>query len=129
MLNSFEHVFPLINKTVIENIAYSRVDLVNESTSSEHVNEPKRSKRKIVENSFGFDFITVFVVKKPDKINEQFVFIFFIGDDPKTYKEALTSIYSSFWKEAIKSELDSIMMNHTWDLVYLPTSNKSIKCK
>ncbi|KAK4389970.1 hypothetical protein Sango_2060300 [Sesamum angolense] len=48
-----------------------------------------------------------------------------VEDDPKTYMEA-TSIDSSFWKEAIRNELDSIMMNHTWDLVDLPIG-KTIK--
>lgn len=31
----------------------------------------------------------------------------------KTYKEAVTLIHASFWKEGIKSELDSIMVNNT----------------
>ncbi|KAL0352264.1 UNVERIFIED_CONTAM: Retrovirus-related Pol polyprotein from transposon TNT 1-94 [Sesamum calycinum] len=43
--------------------------------------------------------------------------------------EAITSIDSSFWKEDIKNELDSIMTNHTWDLVDLPVGSKPIKCK
>ena len=34
-----------------------------------------------------------------------------------------------FWKEAINSELDSIMSNHTWDLVDLPKGSKPIRCK
>ena len=34
-----------------------------------------------------------------------------------------------FFKEAITSELDSIMTNHTWELVDLPKGCKSIKCK
>ncbi|KAL0533870.1 hypothetical protein IC582_028141 [Cucumis melo] len=33
------------------------------------------------------------------------------------------------WKEAIKSELDSLVMNHTWDLVDLPMGKKPIRCK
>ena len=70
--------------------------------------------------------MTTLIVEKPDKINEQFVSIFFISNDPKTYKVALASIDSSFWKEAIKSELDSIMMNHNWDLVDLPKGSKPI---
>ena len=91
----FEHLFPL-NNTTIENFASSRIDMVNESISSEHVNELKRSERKRTYNSFGPDFIIAFIVEKPHKIKEQFVSLFLIGDDPKTYKEALTSIDSSF---------------------------------
>ncbi|KAA0043125.1 ty1-copia retrotransposon protein [Cucumis melo var. makuwa] len=47
-------------------------------------------------------------------------------EDPKTYQEALDSVESSMWKEAIKSELDSLVMNHAWDLVDLPLGNKPI---
>ncbi|KAK4406282.1 hypothetical protein Sango_0634700 [Sesamum angolense] len=49
-----------------------------------------------------------------------------VEDDPNTYMEAITSIDSSFWKEANRNELDSIMLNHTWDLVDLPIG-KTIK--
>ncbi|KAK4406055.1 Retrovirus-related Pol polyprotein from transposon TNT 1-94 [Sesamum angolense] len=54
---------------------------------------------------------------------------FLVDEDPKTYVEAITSIDSSFWKEAIKNELDSIITNHTWDRVDLPVGSKPIKCK
>ena len=33
------------------------------------------------------------------------------------------------WKEAINSEIESIMRNHTWEIVNLPPSNKTISCK
>lgn len=36
---------------------------------------------------------------------------------------------SSFWKESIKSKLDSIMMNYTWDLADLPIGIKPIRSK
>ncbi|CAN1223487.1 hypothetical protein LINPERPRIM_LOCUS2089, partial [Linum perenne] len=41
----------------------------------------------------------------------------------------MKSVDSSFWKEAIQSELESIKSNHTWDLVDLPTGSKAIGCK
>ena len=31
------------------------------------------------------------------------------------------------WKEAIKSEIDSILQNHTWELVNLPLSCKPLR--
>ncbi|KAL6311666.1 hypothetical protein AAG906_022598 [Vitis piasezkii] len=34
-----------------------------------------------------------------------------------------------FWKEAINSEIESIMHNHTWKLVDLPPGNKHLGCK
>jgi hypothetical protein len=55
--------------------------------------------------------------------------LYLIDEDPKTYQEALNSVDSSMWKETIKSELDSLVMNHTWDLVDLPMGNKPIGCK
>ena len=33
------------------------------------------------------------------------------------------------WKEAIKSEIDSILHNHTWELVDLPLSSKPLGYK
>ena len=52
-----------------------------------------------------------------------------IEEDPKTYKEAMTSRDASFWKEAINYEMDSIMSNQTWELVNLPPRSKPIGCK
>ena len=48
---------------------------------------------------------------------------------PKTYKEALSSRDSSFWKEAINDEIDSLLSNGTWVLVDLPPKCKPIGCK
>ncbi|KAK4388137.1 Retrovirus-related Pol polyprotein from transposon TNT 1-94 [Sesamum angolense] len=95
----------------------------------ENVVEIRRSKRQKTERSFGPDFLTSFLTEDPNRIDEQFVSAFLVDEDPKTYVEAITSIDSSFWKEAIKNELDSIMTNHTWDLEDLPVGSKPIKCK
>ena len=34
-----------------------------------------------------------------------------------------------FWKDAINDEMDSIMSNHTWEIVDLPLGFKPIDCK
>ncbi|PHU24885.1 hypothetical protein BC332_03217 [Capsicum chinense] len=47
----------------------------------------------------------------------------------KTFKEAMVSSDSSFWKEAVNSEIDSILSNHTWELVDLPPGNKPLGSK
>ena len=52
-----------------------------------------------------------------------------VEDDPKTYKEAITSRDSTFWKDAIQDEMDSIVSNHTWELVDLPKGSRPIGCK
>ena len=36
---------------------------------------------------------------------------------------------SAFWKDAIQEEMDSIMSNHTLELVNLPPGSKPIGCK
>ncbi|GJR87319.1 zinc finger, CCHC-type containing protein [Tanacetum coccineum] len=51
-----------------------------------------------------------------------------VEDAPKTYKKAITSMNSAFWKEAIYNEIDSIISNNNWELSYLPPDSKAIKC-
>ncbi|RVW75988.1 Retrovirus-related Pol polyprotein from transposon TNT 1-94 [Vitis vinifera] len=49
--------------------------------------------------------------------------------EPQTFKEAVNSIEGLMWKEAIKSEIDSILQNHTWELVDLPPGCKPLSSK
>ncbi|OIT03878.1 hypothetical protein A4A49_57621, partial [Nicotiana attenuata] len=100
-------------------------------TANEHENEPRRSKRRRIEASFGPDFITTFLIENIDSdvLSDELVSIYLIEEDPKTYSEAIRSIDASFWKEAIKSELDFVVSNHTWDLSDLPKGCKSISIK
>ena len=44
--------------------------------------------------------------------------------EPRTYKEAMNSIEGLMWKEAIDSEIESILHNHTNELVDLPPGCK-----
>ena len=74
--------------------------------------EPSRSKKDRKETNLGDGFYT-----------------FLIDDNPRSYKEVITSLDASFWKEAINSEIESIMCNHTWELVNLPPGAKTIGCK
>ncbi|PHU26689.1 putative polyol transporter 3 [Capsicum chinense] len=41
----------------------------------------------------------------------------------------MSSSESSFWKDAVNSEIDSILNNHTWELVDLPPKNKPLGSK
>ena len=75
--------------------------------------EPIISKRQRTEKSFEPDFLSIFIVERYDEIYCNFTSLFLIDEDPKTYQEALSSIESSMWKEAIKNELDSLTMNQT----------------
>ncbi|KAK3035364.1 hypothetical protein RJ639_033648 [Escallonia herrerae] len=50
-------------------------------------------------------------------------------NEPRTYSEAMSSPEAPHWKEAVNSEIESIMQNHTWELVDLPPGNKLLGCK
>ena len=54
--------------------------------------EPRRSKRVRTEKSFGLNFLT-----------------YVLEEEPQTFKEAVNSSESLMWKEAIQSEIDSIL--------------------
>jgi hypothetical protein len=64
---------------------------------------PKKSKRQRTAKSFGDEFI-----------------MYLVDDTPRTIEEAYLSLDADYWKEAIKSELDSIMPNGTWEIVSRP---------
>ncbi|KAF3636406.1 putative tyrosyl-DNA phosphodiesterase 2-like [Capsicum annuum] len=70
---------------------------------------PRRSTRQRTSTLFGSNFVT-----------------FLLENEPQTIKEAMSSSDSSFWKEAVNSEIDSILSNHTWELVDLPPRNKPL---
>ncbi|KAL0367555.1 UNVERIFIED_CONTAM: Retrovirus-related Pol polyprotein from transposon TNT 1-94 [Sesamum radiatum] len=82
------------------------------SLTHEESDEPRWSKRARVVKNFGSDFVT-----------------YNIEDDPITFKDAMVSSEAKQWKEAVKSEMDSIVSNGTWKLVDLPLGCTSIGCK
>jgi hypothetical protein len=63
----------------------------------------KKSKRQRTARSFGDEFI-----------------MYLVDDTPRTIEEAYSSLDADYWKEAIKSELDLIMSNGTWEVVSRP---------
>nr|GEU73018.1 hypothetical protein [Tanacetum cinerariifolium] len=50
-------------------------------------------------------------------------------NEPTSYREAVTFSEGNQWKEAIKSEIDSILQNHTWELIDLPPDCKPLSYK
>ncbi|KAL0290196.1 UNVERIFIED_CONTAM: Retrovirus-related Pol polyprotein from transposon TNT 1-94 [Sesamum calycinum] len=98
-----EHVEKMTNVGVNPNSA---------SLSHEESDIPRRSKRARVVKDFGSDFVT-----------------YNIEDDPVTFKDAMASLEAKQWKEAVKSEMDSIVSNGTWVLVDLPPGCTTIGCK
>lgn len=116
----FEHIFPC-KREEIESGSKRSLETVNEDSQdiqhevevegNEEV-EPRRSKRARVEKSFGPDFLT-----------------YMLEVEPQNYSQAVNSTDSPLWKEAIRSEIDSIMQNHTWELVDLPLGTKPLSSK
>ncbi|GJT93972.1 zinc finger, CCHC-type containing protein [Tanacetum coccineum] len=64
-----------------------------------------------------------------DKTLSQREYCFIIEEDPRTLSEAMTSRDVAFWKEAVQSEIDSIMHNDTWELTDSPPGCKALGCK
>jgi hypothetical protein len=52
-----------------------------------------------------------------------------VDDTPKTITEAFTSPDADDWKEAVHSEIDTIISNGTWELVDRPYGCKPVSCK
>ena len=73
---------------------------------------PVRNKRQRITKSFGDDFI-----------------VYFVDDTPTSIAEAYASSDADDWKEAIRSEMDSILSNGTWELSELPFGCKPVGCK
>ena len=81
----------------------------NNSEVQQDNDEPRRSKRAKVSKDFGPDYMT-----------------YIVNEEPQTYKAAMESSEAPYWKEAIQSEIDSIVHNNTWKLVDLPSGHKPI---
>ena len=73
---------------------------------------PRRSKRQRVEKTFGEDFI-----------------VYLLDDVPNTLSEAYALPDAEYWKEAVHSEMDSIMANGTWEITDRPIGCKPLGCK
>ena len=52
-----------------------------------------------------------------------------MDDIPRTIEEAYSSPDPDYWKEAVRSEMDSIMSNGTWKVVERPYGCKPVGCK
>jgi len=47
-------------------------------------------------------------------------------EEPTSFQEAIDSPNSKEWMDAMRDEMDSMMRNHVWELVDLPSGRKSI---
>ena len=71
----------------------------------------QKSKRKRTAKSFGDDYI-----------------VYLVNNTPRTIEEAYSSPDANLWKEAVQSEMDSIMSNETWEVVECSYGCKPIGC-
>jgi hypothetical protein len=72
----------------------------------------RKSKRPRIAKSFGNDYS-----------------VYLVDDTPSTIEEAYSSPDADFWKEAIRSEMNSIISNATWEVVEHPYGCRPIESK
>ncbi|WVZ55766.1 hypothetical protein U9M48_006388 [Paspalum notatum var. saurae] len=119
----FENIFPMKDMHSISRFFSEITPELNAPTEvfeppheispEEDNNEaPRKSKRQRVEKSFGNDFI-----------------VYLMDDTPTSINEAYASLDTDNWKEAVQSELDSILSNGTWELTERPYGCKPVGCK
>ena len=107
----FENVFPYKEVREINSSkrSHEEIDESNTSPKEEIIRQSKRAK---ITKSFGPDFIT-----------------YLMESEPQNFKEAMSCPEAPQWKEAVNSEIESILQNHTWELVDLPPGNKPLGYK
>jgi hypothetical protein len=123
----FENIFPMKNSYDISSLLENVIaDTTNEPSKffdhAEYTPEPiheeidseahTRSKIPRTAKSFVDDFT-----------------LYLMNDTPKTIVKAFVSPDADDWKEAVCSEMDSILFNGTWQLVDRPYGYKPVGCK
>ncbi|KAL0332967.1 UNVERIFIED_CONTAM: Retrovirus-related Pol polyprotein from transposon TNT 1-94 [Sesamum calycinum] len=106
----FENIFPCKDRKEEESSRKRTREVANGDHQRDE--ESRRSKRAKRAKTFGLDFLT-----------------YLLENELRTINEALSSPEAPLWKEAINSEIESIMQNYTWELVDLPSSSKPLGCK
>ena len=48
--------------------------------------------------------------------------------DPTSFEEAMRSVYSFEWQEAMEVEMNSMNTNDIWDLEVIPNGTKIVGC-
>ena len=83
-----------------------------ESPVEENNEVPTRSKRQRTAKSFGDDFL-----------------VYLIDDTPSSISEAYASEDADYWKEAVRSEMDSILANEIWEITDRPQTHLVVPYK
>ena len=82
------------------------------SIEEDNEDEPRRSKRTRTSTSFGPDFLK-----------------FLLESEFQIFKKTMSCLEAPQWKETVNSENESILQNHTWELVNLPPAIKPLGYK
>ena len=67
--------------------------------------------------------------KPPERLIETINKVTVESTEPRTYKEALSSIEAKQWIEAMDAEIKCLKKNETWNLTELPEGKTAIGCK
>ena len=59
-------------------------------------------------------------MKLLERVSGDDFIVYLMDDSPRTIEEAYSSPDADYWKEAVRSEMDSIMSNGTWAIVLSP---------
>ena len=105
----FENVFPYKSTHESNSSKITHDTAIGSSQCQPDDDEPRRNKRTRMSKSFGPDFLT-----------------YLLEDEPQSFKEAMSSLEAPYWKELINDEVESILKNHTWELVDLPPGSKPL---
>nr|ABA96872.1 retrotransposon protein, putative, Ty1-copia subclass [Oryza sativa Japonica Group] len=118
----FDNEFPMKHtpstssqETVIPHEHFAPIehnDQTPEGNPEDNIVDTLKSKRQRVAKSFGDDYI-----------------VYLVDNTPRTIEEAYLSPDADYWKEAVRSEMDSIMSNDTWEVVEYPYGCKPVGCK
>src|SRR3989337_2072355 len=85
----------------------------DESSTEDDEEAPVRSKRQRTAKFFGDDFL-----------------VYLMDDDtPSSISEAYASPDADYWKDVVRSEMDSIMANGTWEITDRPYGCQPLGCK
>ena len=104
--------FPKTPHDVSRNTAQP-IEIINEAEPK--ISTPKRSGRARRPKTFyqpGLNYVN-----------------YMVAGEPRSYDEVIDVSDSVTWLQAMKSEMDSIHQNQTWELVKLPAGRKSFPCK
>ena len=108
----FENVFPYISTQELNSSKRTHDTTIGSSQSQQDDNVPRCSKRTRTSKSFDPDFL-----------------MYLLENEPQSFKEARSSPEAPYWKEATNDEVESILQNHTWELVDLSPGSKPLGYK